>query len=283
MDATVIIATRDRRESLQRSLAAVRAQRTDRAFEVLVVDDAGDPPLRPEDVPGARLLRGPGQGPGAARNVALAEARGRVVAFTDDDTEADPGWLEAAIDHLERHPGHPAVHGPIASAPWDPLHDHSIETSAPGSYWTANMAYRREAIERLGGFADDLPTYHGEDVDLGFRALELGPIGWDERMRVLHHPRRETFAQLAGRGRYVENELTVFARHRHRYGRGGRLPAFLFPYANIAVKWSGVLREERERGRLTVPRLARLVAIAVGQALWTTRVLLARAARSASS
>jgi glycosyltransferase involved in cell wall biosynthesis len=271
-DAVVVIPTRDRPADLRRALAALERQASPRPWELVVVDDGSMPPAT---APGATVMRLRGGGPGPARNAGWRSARAPVVLFTDDDCEADPGWIESALDFLDAHPNHVGVEGPTVSPPYDPLSAYSIEVEAPGAYYSCNIAYRREALERLGGFAGDIPTPHGEDVDLAFRALELGPIGWADGMRVRHHPRQLSFRALAARSRMAASEVVVFRRHRSRYGRAAKLPAFLFPYANIAVVWWRLARSEFATGKHTPARLLRLVALPLAQGWFTTRALVA--------
>jgi cellulose synthase/poly-beta-1,6-N-acetylglucosamine synthase-like glycosyltransferase len=47
-------------------------------------------------------------------------------------------------------------------------------TEATGYYQTCNMAYRRDVLERLGGFDERFRHPTGEDTDLAWRALEDG-------------------------------------------------------------------------------------------------------------
>src|SRR5262245_8311271 len=69
--ASVVIPTRDRAESLARTLDALRLQQTELGWEVIVVDDGSAPPLREDllaGLPDPSLLRREGVGPAAARN-----------------------------------------------------------------------------------------------------------------------------------------------------------------------------------------------------------------------
>jgi glycosyltransferase involved in cell wall biosynthesis len=90
---TVIVPTHGRAGLLDHALASVRAQ-TVEDFECVVVDDAGpEPPTVPED-PRFRVVRREANGgPAAARNTGLEEARGRFVAFLDDDDLFTPERL----------------------------------------------------------------------------------------------------------------------------------------------------------------------------------------------
>ena len=234
-------------ESLRRTLRALAAQRTARAWELVVVDDGSSPPV-PDDLleapPGWRLLRGQGEGPARARNRGWREARGEVVLFTDDDVEPSTSWIESACAYLESDPAAAGVEGPTDSPPYNPLRAMSVESERPGGFLTANLAFRRDVLERLGGFYEEFPFPHCEDYDLAFRAEALGPIGFAPKMRVLHHPREMSAAQLAQRGRLGASEIVLFRRHRKRYGRIRHMPALAFPFVNAALVWARVARND---------------------------------------
>ena len=255
---SVVVPTRDRHESLQRTLAALRAQTLDRPWELIVVDDGSEPPVAL--LSDAHVLRMPGVGPARARNAGIEAARAPLVAFTDDDTEPDPGWLAAAVTFLERSPEHVGVEGPVDTPPYDPLYGLSLTNAAPGAYWTCNIAFRRTVLDRLGGFDDGFPYPHCEDLDLAFRALAHGPIGFADAMRIVHHPRALTLRQLAARGRLTASEERLFARHRERYGRIRRLPARLFPLASAAGFVRVMLGEARRDPLRRAPRAAAITA-----------------------
>ena len=274
---TVVIATRDRAESLGRTLAALRRQQSPPPWELIVVDDGSEPPVGEallDGLPSARLLRRDGSGPAKARNAGIAAARGRYVAFTDDDTEPAPGWLAAAVAHLEAHPDHAGVEGRVESSPFDPLRAVSLVSHGPGAYWTCNIAYRKELLERLRGFDEGFPYPHCEDLDLAYRVLRDGRIGYADDMAILHHARTAPFRELTGRGRMTVSEIRLFERHRSRYGRMQRLPAPLFPIAQSFGFWRHMLGAA---GRKPA-RVARALAMSVVYSLTVTRSVLRREA-----
>lgn len=257
----MVIPTRNRIESLRRAVAAVRAQDAAFDWELVVVDDGSEPPVPADVVEGlpGRIVRGPGRGPGRARNLGIEQARGEVVVFTDDDTEPEPTWLRAAVERLGQEPAAVAVEGPVSSPAWDPLREHSLASETPGNYWTCNIAYRRDALERLGGFDETFGLPHCEDLDLAYRAMEQGEIAFAPDMRIVHHPRAVPFRAAARRGRMTASEVPFFRRHRQRFGRASRLPAPLFPFVSAISLWLPVLRREAKHPR----RLARAAALAV--------------------
>lgn len=102
---SVIITTYDRQALLDEAIASVRAQTLD-DFECVVVDDASPVPARvPADDPRFRIVRRDvNGGEPAARNSGLDAARGRYVAFLDDDDRYLPERLAMAREGLERAP-----------------------------------------------------------------------------------------------------------------------------------------------------------------------------------
>jgi GT2 family glycosyltransferase len=281
-DASVVIPTRDRPADLARVVAALARQETNRRFEVVVVDDASSPPLDEAILDGlaaGRVVRACGGGPAAARNLGVREVRSELVLFTDDDTEPQPRWVEAACEFLEAHPDHVAVEGPISSPPYDPLYEHSLVSRAPGAYWTCNMAYRRPVLERLGGFLEDFPDPHCEDLDLAYRAARLGPIGFAPDMRMVHFPRSLSLAGWARRARFTRSEAVLFSRHRERYGKAARIPPALFPIVSAVHNWRGLMSKEGRRLLSSPRRLARFLAV-MGVYLFTVGVTTLRSARA---
>jgi glycosyltransferase involved in cell wall biosynthesis len=101
---TVAICTHDRAAVVGRAVEAALVEARAGNAEVLVVDNAStdDTPSVLADLgrqadPALRVVTEPRLGLSAARNRALATARGEMVAFLDDDAVPRPGWLAALI------------------------------------------------------------------------------------------------------------------------------------------------------------------------------------------
>jgi GT2 family glycosyltransferase len=186
-----------------------------------------------------------------------------VILFTDDDTSPSPQWVDAACAFLEVNPEYVGVEGPTVSPPYDPLYQHSVENHLPGAYWTCNVGYRREALKRLGGFSEVFRFPHCEDLDLGFRALRHGPIGFANEMRVLHHPSDVSMRDMILRGRYAASEIYLFQRHPDRYR--SKTPTRLLPMRKRLNRIRAALRREGFSIALAPRRLARFVGAAAGQ------------------
>ena len=215
---SVVVPTRDRPDGLRAALAALAAQTLDpERFEVLVVDDGSTPPAAVDPGPPAvRVLRHDvARGPAAARNAGWRAARAPLVAFTDDDCTASPGWLEALL--AAGAGGEAVVQGPVAPArPGEvrPL-SHTIDMPEPNPFFvTCNVAYPRRLLERLGGFDEAFPAASGEDVDLGTRAVDAGaPTRFARDALVLHEVRQPTLRELVRHTTRWDGSVRAVALH----------------------------------------------------------------------
>jgi GT2 family glycosyltransferase len=186
---TVVIPTIGRR-SLNRVLAALGTD-----VEIIVVDDRPRfcPALRVPDH--VRVLRTGGRGPAAARNMGWRAAETPWIAFLDDDVVPLSGWKEALLADLADLPedvagsqGRLNVRLPAERRPTDAERN---TAALMGADWTtADMAYRRSALESVGGFDERFPRAYREDADLALRLLKAGH-GLSRGRRVTHHPVRD--------------------------------------------------------------------------------------------
>lgn len=196
---SVIVPTFKRDSLLQQCLDALGRQDLgpDR-FEIIVSDNAGSPSTRRfvetwrerHSISLTYLDASRRKGPAAARNVAWKEARGRIIAFTDDDCLPAPSWLTEGVSCFA--PGVVGIWGrvvvPIPGQPTDYERDTANLENA--EFVNANCFYRRDALAAVGGFDERFETAWREDSDLYFRLLENGgEFGRCERAVVLHPPR----------------------------------------------------------------------------------------------
>jgi len=99
-EISILLPTCDRSALLETCLDALLRQRTARTFEVIVIDNAPQSGHSSELVtrfPHVRLITEARRGLSYARNAGIRAARGEIVAFTDDDTQAVPDWLENLV------------------------------------------------------------------------------------------------------------------------------------------------------------------------------------------
>jgi glycosyltransferase involved in cell wall biosynthesis len=190
---SVVIPARDAAATIGATLAALTAQ--DRApDEVIVVDDVSTDTtvaLAQAAPIVTTVVRGTGDGPGAARNAGAAAATGDVLAFLDADCEPQPGWVRAGLDALERAD---LVQGRTTPPPGERVgpFDRTLWVVAPwGLFETANLFVRRELFERLGGFEPWLSPARSkelaEDVWFGWRAVRAGARTAFSDEALVHH------------------------------------------------------------------------------------------------
>jgi GT2 family glycosyltransferase len=179
------------RPSLRALLERLPAQ----AGEVIVVDDrpAKRPPLWTPS--SAKVIPGPGRGPAAARNAGWRASDAGWIVFLDDDVIPGPGWwgdLQADLAQPETVDG---VQGRILVPQGHPneLSDWAASTArlSDAAWITADMAYRREALEEVGGFDERFPRAYREDTDLAYRIRQSGRELVLGRRRTLHPVRTE--------------------------------------------------------------------------------------------
>lgn len=93
---SIIIPTFNGARRLPSCLEALKAQKSDRPFQILVIDDGSnnDAAGAAGQYEGVHVIRQRNSGPAAARNRGVAEARGEIVLFIDDDCIAESGWLQ---------------------------------------------------------------------------------------------------------------------------------------------------------------------------------------------
>jgi glycosyltransferase involved in cell wall biosynthesis len=218
VEISIVIPTRDRPDALRHCLGAITDGGGDRA-EIVVVDDGSrdrGAVAAVVEQAGGRLIRTPGAGPAAARNVGARAARGEVVCFTDDDCEPGPGWAVTlaggalANGAAAGRTVAPAGAGAAVVASQAIVEHLTLSSLDPASGRlgfapTCNLAVTRETVDRLG-FDESFPRAAGEDRDWSDRAAVAGvaPVYVPEAI-VTHRQ------MLTPSG---------FLRQQHAYGRG---------------------------------------------------------------
>ncbi|GAA1609197.1 glycosyltransferase family 2 protein [Actinoplanes couchii] len=147
--------------------------------ELIVVDDRPDRAVPLDLPPPARMVAGSAAGPAAARNRGWQAAKHEWIAFLDDDVIPEPDWIARLQDDLRSAP--PRTGG-VQGRVWVPLPSGRRPTDwervtaglADGRWITADMAYRRAALIRTGGFDERLPRAFREDAELAHRVQRAG-------------------------------------------------------------------------------------------------------------
>jgi GT2 family glycosyltransferase len=233
---TVVIPTRDRAESLARTLRALAGQDGAPPFEVVVASDAldADPAataaaLAASGLTGRHVSAGV-PGASAARNAGWGAGTGDVVLFLDDDVLARPRLL---AEHAAAHTAEPAAHvAVLGKVDWHPeltvtpfmrwlqrgVH-FGFPDSAEGDdagwgrFFTANVSVKRELLDTVGGFDEVAFPFHYEDLDFGRRAHDRAGMVLRYRPAALgdhlHAVTRDDYAHRLAGVAAAENRFTA--------------------------------------------------------------------------
>jgi glycosyltransferase involved in cell wall biosynthesis len=202
---SVIIPTRRRPERLAACLESLARQDYPREhFEVIVVDDGSKE--SPKNIIAAfcdriavSLITQAHAGPATARNTGAARAKGKYLAFTDDDCAPAADWLRVLADTFAGTPDC-AVGGWTVNA----LVENSYSTAsqmlidylytyynaAPhkASFFTSNnLALPTARFHALGGFDTTFPRAAAEDRDLCDRLQNQGNLMIYAPQAVVYH------------------------------------------------------------------------------------------------
>ncbi|MBI5469940.1 glycosyltransferase [Candidatus Kaiserbacteria bacterium] len=186
MDITLIIPAYNEEKEIGACIDAVKIAGRGRFREIVVVDNASTD--RTADVArehGARVVLQPIKGLTHARQAGFDATQGEWVSYIDADTHLPSEWFDKAERIIGEHQNVVALSGPrryFGTAPWRRWILNSMWATAPVSYRTAgymilggNFIARRDAIEKIGGFNQDI-AFYGEDTDLAKRLSKVGKV-----------------------------------------------------------------------------------------------------------
>lgn len=234
---SVIIPTREREEILAKAIQGYQKQSLPAdQFEIILVNDHGPQEKLKSLVQGnpvpfpLRLLENKGpEWAGAARNLAIEQARGEILLITGDDIVPDRHFLR---EHLDGHRRFPQLESALVGLTlWHPelrvtpfmeiitgkngqqfdytglRHNHKV---SPNRFFTSNVSLKRAfLIEEEALFCTYYAAY--EDIELAFRLHQRGMVlRYIETAKGYHyHP--TSFRTFVERQRKVGRMLTLFS------------------------------------------------------------------------
>jgi glycosyltransferase involved in cell wall biosynthesis len=194
-------------------------------LDIIIIDNApcspGTKNLVTESYPQMKYICEPRPGLNWARNRAIIEARGDLIAFTDDDVVVDPGWVKAMVAVFDEEPEAMAVTGAIVpyelgteaqalfekyggfckgfTRRWYCANGGPVGRIYGGSGRFgagANMAFRHSLFEKIGYFDPALDvgtvTTGGGDLEIFFRVIKEGyMLVYEPKVLVRHRHRRD--------------------------------------------------------------------------------------------
>jgi GT2 family glycosyltransferase len=227
-DVSVVVAahTMDRWDDIVAGVDALAHQTVAPLETILVVDHNDELLARARDeLPAVRVLDNPRtSGASGARNTGIAQAKGSIVAFVDDDARPEPDWLEHLLTAYDDE--HVLAVGGVSVPVWPerrpdhlpPELDWVVGCSYLGqpevrtdvrNLWGCNMSVRAEVFRRIGDFDEEvgrigLIPLGTEETEFCIRIGQRIPgarVVFEPRARVHHRvtPARTTWTYLRAR------------------------------------------------------------------------------------
>lgn len=250
-------------------------------LEILVIDDGSDDGS--DDVvrhaPDSRIVyarNATQEGRPRARNRGVALATGQLVFFTDADCLPIRTWVEEGVQAF-RERQCAGVEGRTRPTETLTLAQRSVFNELGRQWQTCNIAYRKDAIVRAGGF-DERYVFAYEDRDLALRVLRDGRIEFCPDMLVFHATIRWTWQGVVNNALRSRDRVRLIVEHGDRAGMWGvivepsALLTLVCPFLLLLHHPTRSLDDFRAAGLIWMRALVQRMAI--WQAAWQARRLL---------
>lgn len=226
-EVSVVVPTHNRPELMKLAVESVLSQGIEEQGEVIIVFDASPIEVPDLAIPDGWTVRGiantRSRGLAGARNSGIDDARGRLIAFLDDDDEWLPGKLAAQLRRFKASPEAIIVgtamvvddgeNSHVRLVPQESLsHESFLRNRNPGVH-SSSLMFRREVLHgELGLIDEDLPRSYGEDYDILLRGSALGLVSVvnEPLVRVLWSGQSYYFGQWAA---YAEALQYLLRKH----------------------------------------------------------------------
>lgn len=249
---SVVVPTYRRPDLLRRCLQALVGQTLEPdCYEIIVVDDAPcettyctvsefaalhfQPVIRYLPVQSEK------HGPAVARNLGWQEARSEIIAFTDDDCLPAPDWLQIGLNVLSNTEidgvsGRVVV--PMPDYPTD--FQRSFSGLEKSLFVTANCFYRKEILEKVGGFDEQFRLAWREDSDLYFKLLKAEHRLIRAPEAVVVHPVRKGYWGISLKlQRQAMYNALLYKKHPELYRQNFRVTPWHY-YRNVGLLIFGI-------------------------------------------
>lgn len=225
-EISVAVCTRNRADVLPRCLESLANQSADKElFEVLIIDNNSTDLTKEITLEFCKKHSNFGyvfeekQGHSQARNRAIAEAKGKYIAYIDDDAIADKEWLQSIFDCFNQTNAD-VTGGPVHVFVENPknlmffknkssdfyLGSERKRMIPPGfdfGFSTCNICFKKSLFDELGGFSEDFGIVNGklqmgEDSEMGYRLLKAGKVFYYEPKMIVQHQLRTKELEFTG-------------------------------------------------------------------------------------
>lgn len=278
LELSIAVCTRNREDVLPKCLYSLADQTlTNELFEVLIVDNNSTDDTKKiandfcQKYNNFRYVFEEKQGHSQARNRAISEAKGKYLAYVDDDAIADRDWAISILNCFMQTDAD-VVGGsvkPFIDSEKNPLFfniathdfDHGNERkrmTPPGfdfGFSTCNICFKKSLFDEVGLFSENFGIVNGklqmgEDSEMGYRLLKAGKIFYYEpKMKVRHKLRpkelefigslKRSYNVGAGIGKIIKNDITLLKKLKKIAAPFvyAFLFLFLFPFYWIKGPW----------------------------------------------
>ncbi len=206
---SIIIPSYNSARTIRRCLQSLRRLQTTMTFEIFLIDSGNDSTadiVRSEFPEVVLIKREEKTPPGAARNLGIQRARGKLLAFIDSDCVAEPDWLDQMVRSMQENQANIVCGALKNGTPWNPVGTtaYYIEFSEflPGSRRKylqiisgGNVGMKKSVLEKHGLYYNQFEA--SEDTLLAWELIQRGEkILFDPRIRVAHINRTELLPML---------------------------------------------------------------------------------------
>jgi glycosyltransferase involved in cell wall biosynthesis len=289
MIVSVVIPTYQRAELLSRCLNALLQQQFNKKqYEIIVVSDGPDAEtkkifdtLTGYDQPEVRYMSLPQKkGPAAARNYGWLNARGRIIAFTDDDCVPDAYWLDEIVKHCNNEDS-VAITGkvivPLSKRPTD--HELNTANLQTADFITANCACTKSALVKAGGFDEQFSMAWREDSDLEFKLIDQQiPIKRIDSAIVTHPVRSSPWGVSIKEQKKTMYDALLYKKHPHLFRiKVRRVTSPMLYYLIIAsflLMLSGIIIKQRSLADIGLVGWLGFTTFFIIKRLYTTKLSL---------
>lgn len=228
-------------------LESVMNQKTDRVYDVTVVDSSPDDPsaMIRAGYPDVRVIHLKQRTyPGKARSAGAAQVKGDIVCFTDVDCIVDDDWLESLLEQ-HRH-GYKLVGGSVVNGTPDSIFGTAeyitefrelnplVRPQTVSALASCNLSVNREVFDTVGYFPDFMKA---EDTIFCEYVREAGyEIFFNPAARITHMNRTSFSGYFKNQIYLGEGEVEA-RRRTNRYGSFLITYPFLLPLVPFYRTW----------------------------------------------
>lgn len=228
IDVSVVVCTLNEEKNIVKCLQALRSQEFDGTYEIILADGHSEDKTVELAKPFAdKIVLEKKRSIAFERQAGAKVAQGKIIAFTDADSQAPKNWIASIHRIFQDDPHLSMAYGPVffsdtskeeqrISTFFMPKFMRMMDLLSMHNPIGSNIAITREVFEKIGGFNTEYITC--EDLDLGKRAIKHGKLRYVKDLEQYVSARR---VKKWGYGKYVGFHLINGFRY-HLTGRAAK-------------------------------------------------------------